>query len=164
VVKKYSFDNYTEIQKLNWENQEGFVVRFSNGERCKIKFDDYVKLHRILTNCSSYDVWENLMTFGKIPEDMLKDVPDEFYDWIHKTADSINKRFHHVYTYHIATISSIMRDGMLTRKDLAQSILSMKDVNHGVLFGLADGKDVSESIWKMVKPAYEKPFNEKKVE
>jgi len=164
VVKKYDFKDYNEIKKLNWENKEGFVIRFSNGDRCKIKFDDYVKLHRILTNCSSYDIWENLMTFGKIPEEMLKDVPDEFYEWVHKTAESINKKFHFVYSYHMASLSSVMRDGMLTRKDLAERILSLKDVNHGILFGIADGKDMSEKVWKMVKPAYEKPFSEKNAE
>jgi RNA ligase len=160
LIRKFDFKDYTEIQKLNWENHEGFIVKFSNGERCKIKFADYVKLHRVLTSCSSYDVWENLMTFGKLPEEMLKDVPDEFYEWVRATEKRINEDFHRTYVYHLAMVSSIMRDGMLTQKELAERFLALTNINHGILFGIASGKDVSEKIWKLIKPAYEKPFNE----
>ena len=153
---------YSTLKALNKENEEGYVLRFfPSNMRVKIKFEDYCTLHRILTNVSSYDIWENLMKFGKLPEQMLKDVPDEFYDWVHDTQTKINEDFHRTYVYHIATVSRIMRDGMLTQKELAERFLALTGVNHGVLFGIAAGKDVSEKIWKMVKPEYSKPFSKK---
>jgi hypothetical protein len=51
-----------------------------------------------------------------------------------------------------------LRDGTLTRKEIAERFLALTGVNHGVLFGIANGKDVSEKVWKMVKPTYSKPF------
>ena len=150
---------YSTLKALNKANEEGYVLRFHpSNTRVKIKFEDYVKLHRVLTNCSSYDIWSNLMTFNKLPEEMLKDVPDEFYDWVRATEKRINEDFHRTYVYHLAVVSSIMRDGMLTQKELAERFLALTNINHSILFGIASGKDVSEKIWKLVKPAYEKPF------
>lgn len=160
VVKKYDFKDYTEIQKLNWENHEGFIVKFSNGERCKIKFADYVKLHRVLTNCSSYDVWENLMTFGKLPEEMLKDVPDEFYDWVNRLELRLRKEYDRVLNLHMTQFSSILYDG-LERKEFALKVQELEGYNQGIMFAMYNGKEdkVKQLIWKMIKPKYEKPFS-----
>jgi RNA ligase len=160
IVKRYDFKDYKEIQKLNWDNQEGFIVRFSNGDRCKIKFADYVKLHRVLTNCSSYDVWENLKEFDKLPEEMLQDVPDEFYDWVHGVEWKLRKNFNHVENLHMAHLSSILRYG-LDRKEFALRVQELEGVNHGLIFAMYNGKQdkVKQLIWKMIKPEYEKPFS-----
>jgi hypothetical protein len=96
VVKKWE-DNFSfeKIKSLNIENREGVVVKFSWG-RMKIKFEDYVALHRILTNCSSYDIWENLMKFGELPKELFEKVPDEFFGWVRSTRDEILAQFNFV--------------------------------------------------------------------
>ena len=162
VTQLFHFEDYTEIQKLNWANNEGFIVRFSYGDRCKIKFADYVKLHQVLTNCSSYDVWENLKTFGKLPEEMLKNVPDEFYNWVHGMEGKLRKEFKYVENLHMAHLSSTLRYG-LDRKEFALRVQGLEGVNHGLIFAMYNNKaeKVTELIWKMIKPAYEKPFSEK---
>jgi len=159
LIRKFDFDDYKEIQKLNWENSEGFIVRFSNGDRCKIKFADYVKLHRVLTNCSSYDIWENLKEFNKLPEEMLQDVPDEFYDWVHGVEWKLRKSFNHIEHLHMAHLSSIIRYG-LDRKEFALRVQELDDANHGLIFAMYNNKQdkVKQLIWKMIKPEYEKPF------
>lgn len=159
LIHKFDFDDYKEIQELNWENSEGFIVRFSNGDRCKIKFADYVKLHRVLTNCSSYDIWENLKEFDKLPEEMLQDVPDEFYDWVHGVEWKLRKNFNHVENLHMAHLSSIIRYE-LDRKEFALRVQELDDANHGLIFAMYNNKQdkVKQLIWKMIKPEYEKPF------
>jgi hypothetical protein len=160
LIRKFDFEDYKEIQKLNWANTEGFIVRFSNGDRCKIKFADYVKLHRVLTNCSSYDIWENLKEFDKLPEEMLQDVPDEFYDWVHGVEWKLRKNFNHVENLHMAHLSSILRYG-LDRKEFALRVQELEGVNHGLIFAMYNSKQdkVKQLIWKMIKPEYEKPFS-----
>lgn len=160
LIRKFDFEDYKEIQKLNWANTEGFIVRFSNGDRCKIKFADYVKLHRVLTNCSSYDIWENLKEFDKLPEEMLQDVPDEFYDWVHGVEWKLRKNFNHVENLHMAHLSSILRYG-LDRKGFALRVQELEGVNHGLIFAMYNSKQdkVKQLIWKMIKPEYEKPFS-----
>lgn len=155
IVKKYDFKDYNEIQKLNWDNKEGFIVKFSNGDRCKIKFADYVKLHRVLTNCSSYDIWENLKTFGKLPEEMLKDVPDEFYTTIKEYEMGLVSKFIEIRDDAISECARIavrVNDG--DRKSFAE--LAKKYQYPGLLFSLLDGKDINQSIWDIIKPEYKK--------
>jgi len=56
VVKKYDgISDYSTLKGMVENNAEGFVVRFSNGERMKIKGDEYIRLHKIMTNLSTHD-------------------------------------------------------------------------------------------------------------
>ena len=85
VVKKHdlTINNLTDLKKLEEDNREGFVVRFEDGMRVKVKFCEYVRLHGILTNVSNLVVWEHLKNNYNFDE-LLDRVPDEFYDWLTK--------------------------------------------------------------------------------
>lgn len=157
VAKRYDFKDYTEIQKLNWENSEGFVIRFSNGDRCKIKFEDYIKLHRVLTNCSSYDIWENLKDFGKLPEELLSNIPDEFYNWVKKIEYNLMVKYYEIFDAHSKCYSDIFTHN---RKEFAERVNNLTDMNSSILFSMYDERYtvVKRLIWKMIKPEYEKPF------
>lgn len=165
IVKRYDFTDYAKIKELNWENSEGFVVRFSNGDRCKIKFADYVKLHHVLTNCSSYDIWENLRTFNKLPEHFLTDVPDEFYSWVKGIEGALRGKYAEIMEFHSTVLASMITQmgPDHTKKEVALSIKSKTSVNPSILFALYNNKiDVAKDlIWKMIKPKYEKPFENK---
>lgn len=162
IVKRFDFEDYTKIQKLNWENSEGFIVRFSNGDRCKIKFEDYVKLHRVITNCSSYDIWEALKTFNRLPEEFLKDVPDEFYNWVRGMEARLRKEYMSVENLYMAYVSSIARYG-IEQKEFALRVQALEGVNKSLMFAIFNGKTESmkELIWRLIKPEYEKPFSKK---
>ena len=78
LAKKYDgVSDYTTLKDLIKSNEEGFVVRFSNGDRMKIKGVEYLRLHKIMTNVSTTSVWDILSSGDDINE-ILKDVPDEF--------------------------------------------------------------------------------------
>lgn len=162
LVNKYDFKDYREIKSLNLENKEGFVVRFSNGDRCKIKFEDYVKLHRVLTNCSSYDIWENLKTFGKLPEEFLKDVPDEFYNWVNRIESELIENYTIVKKSYSIILDALLSnfDNSVSKKEVAMSIKNLNGVDQGLLFAMYNNKEhkIKDIIWKMIKPEYEKPF------
>lgn len=160
VVEKFNFKDYKQLKKLNIKNKEGFIVRFSNGDMCKIKFEDYIKLHKVLTNCSSYDIWKNLMLFGKLPEELLNNVPDEFFNWTKTLENRLRKEYTYVLNKHMAYTSSILRCG-LNRKEFALRVQKLENVNHKLIFAIYDKKDhkIDEFIWHMIKPKYEKPFS-----
>ena len=82
-VQQYEFDDYKSIKALNWENCEGFVVRFASGHRLKIKFENYIELHRVVTRLSDMTVWE-MWSSGQSLSDSLEGIPDEFFDWFKK--------------------------------------------------------------------------------
>lgn len=152
---------YKKLKELNKTDEEGYVLRFfPSNTRVKIKFEDYIVLHRILTNVSSYDIWENLMKFGKLPEEMLKDVPDEFYDWVHKTEHNIRANFNRIKTLAYFEFDQVF-DKVVGHpefdKVFALEVISRKNSN--LLFSIKNGKSIDNAVWKLVKPIYEKPFS-----
>ena len=148
---------FTTLKNLNHHNSEGFIVRFfPSNFRMKIKFEDYIRLHRIITNISSYDVWENLMNDGSMSEETLKEVPDEFYSWVRKTERNLLVEYAKLEEEYLDHFDSIKRLG--TRKLFAQFSKNFK--HPGILFNMLDGKDYSKAIWRLIKPKYEKPFND----
>lgn len=172
LVKVYDFKDYNTIKGLNWENHEGFVIRFDNGSRCKIKFQDYVTLHSIITNVSSYNVWESLMNFGKVPEEMLTDVPDEFYEWIHQLVEKLSKQYLAILTEAYREFEELIfwhhdknlfyGPAYLTKyPPLTFMFFNLKNnrKNKDVEYIKRNKKAIREFIWKQIKPEYERPFN-----
>ena len=75
----FSDELYKSLKEKNETNKEGFVLRFQHGNfRMKIKFEEYVRLHKIMTNLSTTAVWEVLSSGGSM-DSILTHVPDEFY-------------------------------------------------------------------------------------
>lgn len=55
VVKRYDgFSQFDELLATQDQSREGFVVRFESGQRVKIKFDEYKRLHKLLTGVSRF--------------------------------------------------------------------------------------------------------------
>jgi RNA ligase len=79
VVKKYDgIKDFNQLKSMIKDDQEGFVVKFSNGDRIKVKGVEYLRLHKIMTNVTTTGIWEYLKN-GEDVMELLKDVPDEFY-------------------------------------------------------------------------------------
>ncbi len=151
IVKKFDgINNLNQLREIEAENQEGFVIRFKSGLRIKVKFAEYVRLHRIITQTSTTVVWENLAT-GKSFEELLEKVPDEFYEWVKQTKTELTKQFDTILLEAKSNFKTFD-----TRKENAAYFLTQKYPH--IMFKLLDKKDPSELIWKMIKPEYSKPF------
>ena len=152
LVKRY--DGLKKIEKLKSleeENREGFVLKFQNGLRLKVKFEEYLRLHRIITQISTTDIWEHLK--DKHPLDEILDrVPDEFYDWVKKTVANLQAEYTEIEDYCNANFT-VLED----RKSTAIYFQSLKYPK--VLFGMLDKRDYSTMIWQIIKPAWSKPFS-----
>ena len=59
-----------------------------------------------------------------------------------------------------ATMLQVVREIMTKTEDVGESFAEeAKRYNHpGILFGMLDGKDCSQIIWKMIRPKWSKPF------
>ncbi len=160
VVKKFDvkINDLTELKKLEEDNKEGFVVRFRNGFRVKVKFNEYVRLHGILTNVSNITIWEHLM--NKYDFDALLDrVPDEFYDWLKKVTNSLQLAYNDVERNALKEFLRIYHvNETIDRKSFA--IEAQKSQYRSILFKLYDKKPYDEIIWKMIRPVYSKPFKD----
>lgn len=164
VVKKYDgIRDYTELKGLIKQDEEGFVVRFSNGERMKIKGEEYLRLHKLMTNVSTTSVWE-MLSEGQDVLEILKDVPDEFYEKIKSYVQEL--RYHHYQfgeqagkTYHYFRYGKYGdRDPEPTKKEFALHLQECE--THPKIktlcFLMWDGKETDKVIWKLLKPEYKK--------
>ena len=136
------------------KDKEGYVIRFKNGFRMKIKGDEYKRLHRILTNISNRDIWEYLKE-GKPFDEILDKVPDEFYNWVKETARDLTIRFENInkdYT----EIYDNLKSQNLDRKEFAFKAKHYRHSN--ILFNMLDGRDYKNKIWDIIYPKYSKPF------
>lgn len=133
-------------------NQEGFVARFSNGFRVKVKYESYIQLHRIVTGLSIKGIWESLCAGQDID---LGRVPDEFHDWFKAEKLKITDAYRDIEKRAKTVFETIPKAG--TRKDSALAILQHKNIA-SVLFKMLDGQKYEDLIWKMVKPAGHKTF------
>lgn len=82
VVQRHPYDHLSELMEKAKTldcNSEGWVIRFSNGLRLKIKGDEYCRIHRMISHLTPLAVWE---TMRDSPDDLTKirkDLPEEFW-------------------------------------------------------------------------------------
>ncbi len=151
LVKRYDgIADLNILKTLQEDNKEGFVIKFASGFRVKVKFEEYVRLHRILTQVSSRNIWEFLASNQSLDQ-VLERVPDEFYDWVKKIVHELTTHYQDIETYCKENFKDLGN-----RKDTALYFQTLQ--YPAVLFAMLDGKDYTGRIWKMVEPTYEKPF------
>lgn len=157
MVKKWEGkDSIDSISKENDPEREGYVIRFSNGFRVKVKFEEYCRLHRIITNVSNINIWEKLKE--DLPLDEILDrVPDEFYSWVKLVEEDLKEKYHKILDGCERDLYSIKKMlGNCSRKGYAEEIKIKRYPS--ILFKLLDGQDPKDLIWKTIKPKYIRPF------
>jgi len=162
VVKKYDgINDYKELKQMVKNDQEGFVVKFSNGDRVKVKGVEYLRLHKIMTNVTTTGVWEYLKN-GEDVMEILKDVPDEFYDKIKTYVRDLKYSY-----FQISEDVGKKFDGKMygkyndkepieDRKEFAEWVSTQPKHMSGILFRMFDKKDYSEIIWNLIRPEFKK--------
>lgn len=143
----------SEIKQYENDRDEGFVIRFESGLRVKIKFAEYKRLHKLLTQVSSKSIWESLRD-GKPLDEILERVPDEFYRWVRKTKADLERQY--------ATVEALAKAEFRDMGDRKESALYYKTCNSSpsILFNMLDEKPYDQLIWKGLRPKFEKPFRE----
>ena len=158
---------YTKLKSKNETNKEGFVLRFFPSElRVKIKFEDYIRLHKIISGISTKSVWEMLSNDQSFDE-ILEQIPDEFHNWLNKTIKSMRYQYGQVwsnagwyYDYITTERNEEYSNSFQTKKDIALYIQSVVPIElRSIVFSMIDGKEYKHLIWKLLKPEFEKPFN-----
>lgn len=163
TAQTYDVSDVKELLTHTHENFEGYVVRFESGFTMKVKLDEYVRLHKLMTNFSNVDIWECLMN-GDDLESMLKDVPDEIYDWVRKVINELNCNYFEIKCS-AEWIYNYVKNEFTTRKEQANWILSTDEYFRKiapVVFKMLDGASYENIIWKLIRPTYQKPFYQRK--
>jgi RNA ligase len=162
VVKQYDgITDYSVLKGMVRDDAEGFVVLFSNGDRIKVKGVEYLRLHKIMTNASTTAIWEVLSTGGNI-EDLIKDVPDEFYNKIKLYVSELRYQWYQYYNQLGKTYDYFRygkygdKDPEPTKKEFAEFIKDKESIVKAIMFAMWDGKDYDKIIWSALKPKFRK--------
>ena len=165
IVMKYKTwgEDWKTLKNEISKDNEGYVIRFSGGMRMKIKGDEYVRLHKILTNFSTKDIWE-LLKNGEDLGAFLERVPDEFDDWVKRTAMNLRYNFHSI-DERAGKMHDYFRYGKYndkevepTKKEFAEYVKQFPTELAAVMFKMWDKRPYDYIIWNMIKPKHEKPF------
>lgn len=135
--------------------KEGLVVHFTNSDqRVKLKQEDYIRLHRIVTGLNARTVWEHLRDGGMLA-DLIEPLPDEFHDWVKDVANDLREKAQAIHF----DVEDAHREILATlpegwsRKDYA---LQAKDSPlKAMLFKALDGADYRSVIWRQLDPGPE---------
>ncbi|MFF3645470.1 RNA ligase [Streptomyces sp. NPDC002564] len=140
---------------------EGLVLRFPGRDdtMIKIKQDDYVALHRIITGLNARMVWERLGA-GDTAARICDGLPDEFHGWVKEVAADLTARrdaaLAEAHAEHRRVLAALPEGW--SRKDYAA--LAGRSPLRGRLFQLLDGRDPSERIWQTLRPEGDtRPFH-----
>lgn len=143
-------DDLELIQQMQQDNQEGFVIRFDSGLRVKYKFEEYKRLHRLLTGISKKNIWEMLAKEEDIKQ-LLENVPDEFYSWVKQSISEIQTNYQKILEESLEIIKDNGLD-KIDRKSAAQIVLKKYQNLSKIIFTILDHKNPKHHIFKMIKP------------
>ena len=160
VVKEYhmSWNNLLKFQKeSNWE-QEGYVVRFPNNERVKIKSEDYLKVAAFKRNLNKHTLWKiwkndlkQRSEIDHVKEYMLS-CPDELYPtatkYIKELQEELQKERENVIL-----LAEQLKDK--TNKEVGLYFKENKSKYSGAVFSYRNGYNIDSSIIEYIEPKEE---------
>lgn len=159
VVERLYFDSLEAVlvKSQTLKGEEGWVIRYSNGLRVKIKTEEYLRLHHLVTGVTERTIWEHLRD-GKSIGELITETPTDFTNWVLETWEKLRNQFKF---YESGVRECLDQLEMLpTRKEQAAMILNKE--HHwiagalpGVAFAMLDGKPYSRMIWNYLYPYME---------
>lgn len=145
-----------DLATFPFKNFEGFVLTYSNGLKIKIKLEEYMRLHKLITGMNPRHVWECLKNDTMLP----KDGTPQFQEWVSTWSKRIMTNYRELAdearkSYLNRPPYDNERD---SRKTFAWYVQGQPRHLHSILFNMYDGKDPSDIIWKMIEPKGNETF------
>ena len=135
------------------DGREGLVVHLTDtDERVKIKYADYVRLHRLVTGLTARTVWEVLVSGGDL-DALTEPLPDEFHAWVTGVEAGLTGAVAELalaVEAEFAAIVADLPDGWGRREFAARAVRSE---HRAALFLRLDDKDYRPGLWQLVRPA-----------
>ena len=122
---------------------EGFVIRFQDGIRVKVKTEEYRTLHKLVSGITPKSLVESLRD-GKTVGEVLEGLPDEHPLW--DTGRELEETYRLLLINLEDLVSSV--EHLPARKEQAR-VLSQSPLRSAAFLAL-DGKDPSREIWKVI--------------
>lgn len=149
VIYEGTFEGVHTLR--NRSNAEGVVAVTKDGRRVKFKQQDYIELHRIVSNLSEKYVWEAMG--GPWPnklDDIVRNLPEEHAEW----ARQVGQEFIEAYTIAYLKLCDLdhATAKLETRKEKAMYVKDELPVIKAAFFAALDKKDFLPIVWKYLEP------------
>ena len=138
------------------DGAEGFVLRWpSTNQRVKVKYAEYLKIHRLIFGLTERRLWEMLRD-GEDVGALREKIPDEFYAWY----TGCTARLTSDYDAIVSAARDFIRLNQLDRLSDRREVAGMaKNFEHPfIVFAMIDGKPYADAIWKLLRPEHATPF------
>lgn len=140
------FENYLDLREtIAGDNREGFVLRFDNGFRMKMKYEDYFRLHRLRTYLTKKHIFEFIETHRL---DELWEMVNQFDEEIRMSVEKIVTEFYDRYNEIEEDAKSEFRE-FDTDKEAAFYFNTCKW--RPLLFNMRKGKPYENIVWRIIK-------------
>jgi len=132
---------------MKGNEQEGFVAKYSNGLRVKIKCEDYIRLHKLLNGITPRNIFESLVSGQRLSQTLVNQIPDESYNEVVEFEQKLLAKYDEIYKIAKDTYEKVKSIG--DRKTIA-----VKISNHpykSIIFAMLSKKSYEHIIWKRVE-------------
>ena len=148
-VEKYNYNLDSKIDNFRSDiDTEGYVVRFSNGFRTKLKTDWYLNLNKLIDGFTESTIRETIKTYlinNDMSMDWIKHIPDELWEQAKNEALQILQDYNEA----IQRVDSLYAIHYHpNRKDFALAVKDLPEAS--ALFSKYSGKEYHSKIWKLV--------------
>jgi RNA ligase len=147
--------SFKELKSLNLTNKEGFVIKFTPSNfRMKIKFENYIELHRLRSNFSMKTMFDVLYTQGW---DALwkscTELPDEFYKQAQTYANLFGALYDEISITSENDFNEIMNlvNGNEVFNRASFAMLAKNKRYPSVLFAMLDKRDINQYVLGIIK-------------
>lgn len=138
------------------QGKEGVVAVTSDGRRVKVKEEEYIRLHRIVSNLTARYVWEAMDgPFMDVARSLASEIPEEHAQWLISVAEDLVHKYIMLAT--MAGELLIQTEKLGTRKEKAIFVQNSgypKAVQSAFFMGL-DGRSYVDVLWKSLRPKEE---------
>lgn len=138
-----------QIKTVSGAELEGFVIRFANGLRIKIKSEDYFRRTALLMGLTPLNIWATLSN-GKVPQEIWEQVDKDYHDRLEKVAEALESQY-------LKTQQEIDHQfvSIVDREDRGAFALAAQKVGHTpAMFAMLDGQEdrVDDYVMKVIRP------------
>ncbi len=150
VVERWQMERLVDLLPLARERKgiEGWVARFPDGFRVKLKTEEYLQLHRLISHLTPQHVRDLLLVSQDAWQSYLESLPDEFQGLAKGMAQKMLDQVRARSTSLRATFAQIKELATISRKTYALAVMSEHRADSGYLFALLDEKPILASLLK----------------
>ncbi|MEE4209464.1 MAG: T4 RnlA family RNA ligase [Parvularcula sp.] len=158
AAKRYSFGTVAELfasAETLPETEEGYILRFEDGHRLKLKGSAYCRVHALISRITPLAIWE-LMQAGDDLESVRRQIPEEFWSDFDQIAapiqGQIDARIARVMEYKERLTDLSDKEVGLSLKTLPEDVRGLIFIARRIKGPLIEDRKARQSIYREVRP------------